>query len=88
MIAPVPRYPDYAALPEHLREMLRAVTKDDAAAERYAHAPNKNLRGRSVMEMVNFPFGQKVVERFLFDLCGYLGVEGFERFRESFGRRR
>ncbi|MGQ0613091.1 MAG: hypothetical protein ACT4PV_05065 [Planctomycetaceae bacterium] len=80
------RYPDYAALPEHIRAMLRAVTSDDAAAERYAEAPNRNLKGRSVLAMANMPFGQKIVERFLLDLGLYLGVDGMERFQESFGR--
>lgn len=85
----MPRYPDYASLPEHIRAMLRAVTKeDDATAERFAHAPNKNLRGVSIMTMVNYPFGQRVVERFLLDLGVYLGVDDMERFRASFGRRR
>jgi len=82
------RFPDYASLPEHIRGLLRAVTKDDAAAERYAHAPNRNLGGRSPLEMINYPFGQRIVERFLYDLCGYLGVDGFESFRSEFGKRR
>jgi len=81
------RYPEYADLPEHLRAMLRAVTSDDAAAERFAHAPHKHLRGRTVMQVVNAPFGQRAIERFLLDLGQYLGVDDMERFRESFGRR-
>jgi hypothetical protein len=84
----VARYPDYASLPRHLREMLVAVTSDEAAAERYAHAPNKNLKGQSVMTIVNAPFGQRVVEHFLLDLGIYLGVDEMERFRVSFGKRR
>ena len=64
----VARYPAYANLPAHIREMLRAVCDgDDGAAERYAHAPNKHLKGRSVMVVVNAWFGQRVVEHFLLD---------------------
>jgi len=84
----VPRYPDYASLPDHLRAMLRAVTSDDAAAERYAHAPNRNLKGHSVMTVVNAPFGQRMVERFLYDLGNYLGVDDMDRFPPLFGKRR
>jgi len=87
-MARVARYPEYADLPDHIRAMLRAVTDDsDAAAERYAHAENKNLKGRSVMLVVNAWFGQRVVERFLFDLGNYLGVDDMDRFERSFGNR-
>ncbi|MHC4340923.1 MAG: antitoxin Xre/MbcA/ParS toxin-binding domain-containing protein [Planctomycetota bacterium] len=82
------RYPDYASLPAHLKEMLRLVTSDDAAAERYANAPNKNLDGRSVLQVLKAPFGQRAVERFLLDLGNYLGVEDMERFEASFGKRK
>lgn len=81
------RFRDYASLPAHIRAMLRDVTSTDEAAERYAHAPNKNLRGRSVMEVINFPFGQRIVERFLLDLGQYLGVDDMERHRASFGKK-
>jgi len=82
------RYPDYASLPAHIREMLRLVAGGgDDAAERYAHAPNKHLKGQSVMLVVNAWFGQRVVEHFLHDLGNYLGVDDMERFRDSFGRR-
>jgi len=84
----VARYTDYASLPAHLKEMLRLVTSDDAAAERYANAPNKNLDGRSVMQVLKAPFGQRAVERFLLDLGNYLGVEDMERFEASFGERK
>jgi hypothetical protein len=85
----VARYPTYGDLPEHLREMLRAVCDgDDGAAERYAHAPNKHLKGRSVMAVANAWFGQRVVEHFLLDLGNYLGVDDMDRFRASFGRRK
>ena len=87
-MAPVPRYPEYASLPEHIREMLRAVTSDDAAAERYAHASNKNLKGQSVMTIVNAPFGLRLVERFLYDLGNYLGVDDMDRFQASFGKKK
>ena len=84
----VPRYPDYADLPDHVRAMLRAVTGgDDGAAERYAHAPNKHLKGQSVMTVANAWFGQRVVENFLLDLGNYLGVEDMERFEASFGKK-
>ena len=82
------RYPDFASLPLHIREMLVAVTSDEDAAERYAHAPNKNLEGQSVMTIVNAPFGQRVVEHFLLDLGIYLGVDEMERYKESFGKRK
>jgi len=85
----VARYPRYEDLPAHIRGMLRAVTSgEDGAAERYAHAPNRHLRGRSVMVVVNAWFGQRVVEGFLLDLGNYLGVEDMDRFKASFGRRR
>jgi hypothetical protein len=84
----VPRYPDYASLPEHIRAMLRAVTSDDAAAERYAESHNKNLKGRSVLQVVNAPFGQRVVEHFLLDLGNYLGVEDMDRFEADFGKKK
>ena len=83
----VPRYPDYASLPAHVRDMLVAVTKDDAAAERFFHAPNKHLKGKSVHEVINAWFGQRVAEKFLLDLGDYLGVDEMERFRKHFGRR-
>lgn len=83
------RYPDYRSLPAHIREMLLAVCDGDAgAAERYAHAPNKHLKGQSVMAVVNAWFGQRVVEHFLLDLGNYLGVDGMERFQPHFGKRR
>ena len=83
------RYPDYTHLPAHIREMLRAVTDgSDDAAERYAHAPNKNLKGRSVMLVANAWFGQRVVERFLYDLGNYLGVDDMDRFETSFGNKK
>lgn len=83
------RYREYADLPAHIREMLRLVTSgEDGAAERYAHAPNKHLRGRSVMEVVNAWFGQRIVERFLVDMGNYLGVDDdMERFVPMFGRK-
>ena len=84
----MPRYPDYASLPQHIREMLVAVTKDDDAAERFAHAPHKHLKGKSVMEIVNVWFGQRTIERFLLDLGDYLGVDEMERFEQSFGRKK
>jgi hypothetical protein len=85
----VARYPAYAQLPAHIREMLLAVCDgDDGAAERYAHAPNKHLKGQSVMAVVNAWFGQRVVEHFLLDLGNYLGVDDMDRFRERFGKRR
>jgi hypothetical protein len=84
----VPRFKDYAALPSHIRAMLRAVTSgEDGAAERYANVSNKNLRGLSVLELINTPFGQKAVERFLLDLGNYLGVEDMDRFQSDFGKR-
>ena len=82
------RYKDYASLPEHIKGMLRAVTSDDAAAERYAHAPNKNLKGVSVMTVINAPFGRRVVERFLLDLGNYLGVDGIDDFKQHFGKKK
>jgi len=84
----MPRYPDYPSLPEHIREMLVAVTKDDDAAERFAHAPHKHLRGKSVMQIVNVWFGQRTIERFLLDLGLYLGVDDMERFEQRFGRKK
>jgi len=85
----VARYPEYTDLPRHIREMLREVTDgSDGAAERYAHAPNKSLKGRSVMLVVNAWFGQRVVERFLYDLGNYLGVDDMDRFERSFGNKR
>ena len=81
------RYAEYSDLPQHLREMLIAVTKDDAAAERFAHAPNKHLKGKSVMVIVNVWFGQRMVERFLHDMGEYLG-EDMERFTSHFGKKR
>ena len=85
--ARVARYAEYSNLPQHIREMLVAVTKDDDAAERFAHAPNKHLKGKSVMVIVNVWFGQRVVERFLHDMGEYLG-EDMERFPQHFGRKR
>ncbi len=82
------RYKDYATLPEHIKVMLRAVTSDDAAAERYAHAPNKNLKGVSVMTVINAPFGRRVVERFLLDLGNYLGVDDLDDYKASFGKKK
>jgi hypothetical protein len=85
----VARYRDYASLPAHIREMLLLVCDgDDGAAERYAHAPNKHLKGQSVMVVVNAWFGQRVVEHFLLDLGNYLGLDGMERFQERFGKRK
>jgi hypothetical protein len=84
----VPRYPDYQSLPQHIREMLVAVTKDDDAAERFAHAPHKHLKGRSVMEIVNVWFGRRTIEHFLLDLGSYLGVDDMERFEQHFGKKR
>lgn len=81
------RYKDYASLPEHIKGMLRAVTSDDAAAERYAHVPNKNLKGVSVMTVINAPFGQRVVERFLLDLGNYLGTDNIDDFKQHFGKK-
>ena len=83
----MPRYPEFEDLPQHIRAMLVAVTKDEDAAERFAHAPNKHLKGKSVMEIINVWFGQKVVERFLFDMGEYLG-EDMERFKADFGKRK
>jgi len=84
----VARYAGYSDLPTHIREMLRAVCGgDDDAAERYAHAPNKHLKGQSVMAIANAWFGQRVVEHFLLDLGNYLGVDDMDRFRAYFGRR-
>ena len=84
------RFKDYASLPLHIREMLRAVTSgEDGAAERYALVPNKSLKGLSVMQLVNAPFGQRSVERFLHDLGGFLGVEeDMDRFVPLFGKKR
>ena len=83
------RYPDYPALPAHVRAMLRAVTTgDDDAAERYALAFNRNLKGQSVLDIINAPFGQRFVERFLLDLGNYLGVDGMDLFEADFGKRK
>jgi hypothetical protein len=86
----VARYREYENLPAHIKEMLRLVTTgEDDGAERYAHAPNKLLKGRSVMTVVNAWFGQRVVERFLYDMGNYLGVDDdMERFVPMFGRKR
>jgi len=85
----VARFRAYGNLPAHIREMLRAVCDgDDGAAERYAHAPNKHLKGQSVMVVVNAWFGQRVVEHFLLDLGNYLGIDEMDRFRDHFGKRR
>jgi len=84
----VARYREYGDLPAHIRDMLRAVCDgDEEAAERYAHAPNKHLKGQSVMVVANAWFGQRVVEHFLLDLGNYLGVDDMDRFRAYFGRR-
>ena len=82
------RYRDYASLPEHIKAMLRAVTNDDAAAERYLHAPNKNLKGVSLMTVIRAPFGQRVAEHFLLDLGNYLGVEDMDDYKASFGKKK
>ncbi len=83
------RYPEYEDLPEHIKGMLRAVAGgDDDAAERYAHAPNKHLKGQSVMLVVNAWFGQRVVESFLLDMGNYLGVDDMDRFKDSFGKKK
>ena len=82
------RYKTYAALPTHIKAMLRAVTHDDAAAERYAHVANKNLKGASVMTVINAPFGQRVVERFLLDLGNYLGVDDMDDYQQHFGKKK
>jgi len=85
----VARYKEYADLPEHIRGMLRAVTNGtDDTAERYAHVPHKHLKGLSIMALVNAPFGQRAVERFLLDTGNYLGVDDIDDFQESFGKRR
>jgi len=85
----VARFPEYGNLPEHIRGMLLAVCDgDEGAAERYAHAPNKHLKGQSVMVVVNAWFGQRVVEHFLLDLGNYLGVDDMDRFTAEFGKRR
>jgi len=84
----VARYASYADLPDHIRAMLRAVTGgSDDAAERYAHAPNKHLKGQTVMAIANAWFGQRVVETFLLDLGNYLGIDDMDRFEKSFGRK-
>ncbi len=83
------RYREYADLPQHIQGMLRAITNGtDDAAERYAHAPNKHLKGLSVMKVVNVWFGQRTVERFLLDIGGYLGVEDIDTFKASFGKKK
>jgi hypothetical protein len=84
----VPRYPDYASLPQHIREMLVAVTRDDDAAERFAHVPHKHLNGKSVLQVINVWFGRRTIERFLLDLGIYLGVDDMERFEQHFGRKK
>jgi hypothetical protein len=40
------------------------------------------------MAVVNAWFGQRVVEHFLLDLGNYLGIDGMDRFRAHFGKRR
>ncbi|MFQ5844048.1 MAG: hypothetical protein ACE5JG_03585 [Planctomycetota bacterium] len=84
------RYPEYADLPGHIKRMLRAVTSNDDAAERYFHAPNKHLEGRTLCQVVNSPFGQRVAERFLVELGRYLAVDDgeIERFKASLGKKR
>ena len=84
----MPRYPDYTSVPPHLKAMLRAGTSDDAAAERYFHTPNKNLKGESIHGLINRPLGQKIIERFLYDLGNYLGVEDMDQFLQEFGKRK
>ena len=84
----MPRYPEYDSLPQHIREMLIAVTKDAAAAERFFHARNKNLKGESVHTVINAWFGQRVTEKFLLDLGNYLGVDDMERFEKDFGKKK
>ena len=82
------RYREYEDLPEHLKGMLRAVTSDDGAAERFFHAPNKLLRGTTPKKVVNSWFGQRALERFLVELGNFLGVDDMERFESEFGKRR
>ncbi|MCZ6571761.1 MAG: hypothetical protein O7C98_01185 [Planctomycetota bacterium] len=84
------RYPDYAALPQHIQAILRAVTADDAAAERYYNTPNKLLDGKALSEIINAPLGQRAAEHFLMELAGYLAVddEELERFKASLGKKR
>ncbi len=84
------RYKDYASLPEHIRGMLRAVTSgEDGAAERYAEVSNKNLKGLSVMQLINTPFGQRAVEKFLHELGEFLAVEtDMDDFKPHFGKKR
>ena len=83
------RYKEYTALPEHIRAMLRAVTTgEDGTAERYAETPNKNLKGLSVMQLINTPFGQRTVEKFLYELGNLLGVEDMDDFKPSFGKKK
>ncbi len=82
------KYADYASLPEHVKGMLRAVTNDDSAAERYYHAQNKNLKGDTLHAMINRPFGQKIVEHFLYDLGNYLGADDMDAFKTSFGKKK
>ena len=84
----MPRYPDYASLPQHIREMLVAVTRDDDSAERFANTPHKHLNGRSVMEVINVWFGRRTIERFLLDLGNYLGVDDMDRFEQHFGKKK
>ena len=82
------KYRDYGSLPEHIKGMLRAVTNDDRAAERFYHASNKNLKGDTLHAMINRPFGQKVVEQFLYDLGNYLGADEMDEFKTSFGKKK
>ena len=84
------RYPDYAALPEHIKAILRAVTADDAAAERYYNTPNKLLDGKALCDVINAPLGQRAAEHFLMELAGYLAVDDdeFERFKAALGKKR
>jgi hypothetical protein len=83
------RFKNYDALPAHIRAMLRAVTSgEDGAAERYANVANKNLRGLSVLQLINTPFGLRATEQFLLDLGNYLGVEDMDAFESDFGKKK